>query len=294
VAPAVQAADLVELRFQSAETDTSLEDLLYFAVGMELSRVGFSSSRAGGAGKIILLTEYASSGADVHLVLTLSDSTRSAASAIDIFIPLDDSFEARVGQAIRTLLAKGTDSPGASGQAADIGGLFPEPPTGPETAIPTAFKAYTQATFGGTMVLGVLADVARVGLETSLSGGMMWDADLWSLQAGTTMETIRLFQNEGIVGGDLYLSSVAIEARWGTGRTLPFRLTAGGSIGVQILTVARERVLSKTIPLIGGDAGASLPVGYGFSLGGQLRFQIGFESILILGFTPTIAVGKEF
>ncbi len=292
-APSAWAAEVVELRFQSAARDTALEDLLYLAIGVELSQAGLSSSRAPGTGTYILETKYTTE-TSVHLTLQMSKkgSTQPLA-AEEADFPLDDKFETQVGTIVQKLVAAVFGQNHSSkGAEATIGGILPDaPPTG---ALPTTVAWRADAIFGGTKVFGNLAEISQGGYQTALSTGLFWLADTWSLKIDMRAGAIRLLNNPGVTGGPLYMSSAAIGADWGTGRQLPFRLMVGGSVGALILTVATDQVKSKTVPWVDGDTGLEFPVGAGFSFGGELRLQAAFEHFLIWQLSPGLTVGKEF
>jgi hypothetical protein len=293
--PGARAADVVELRFQSAAPDTSLEDLLYLAIGVELSQAGLSSSRAAGTGTYLLTANYMAADTSVHLSLRLSKSGASEPLAQEeADVPVDDTFETQVGQAVRKLVAAGFGQNRSNANAdATIGGLLPPKPAanGPR---PTTLAWRADAVFGGTRVFGDLSALAQGGYEAAMSTGMFWLAETWSLKVAVRAGTIRLYDNTGVSGGPLYLSSAALGADWGTGRQLPFRLLVGGSIGALVLSVAKDQVKSKTVPWADGDAGLEFPVGAGFSLGAELRLQAAYEHFLIWGISPGLTVGKEF
>jgi len=292
-APSVWAAEVVELSFQSAAQDKTLEDLLYLAIGVELSQAGLSSSRTAGTGTYILATTYTAD-ASVHLSLQLSKKGSAQPLATEeADLPLDDKFETQVGSTVQKLVDAvfGQNQPN-KGTEATIGGVLPDAP--PSGALPTTMAWRADAILGGTKVFGNLAEISQGGYQTALSTGLFWLADTWSLKVNLRAGAIRLLDNPGVTGGPLYLSSAAVGADWGTGRQLPFRLMVGGSVGALILTVAKSQVKSKTVPWVDGDAGLEFPVGAGFSFGGELRLQAAFEHFLIWQVSPGLTVGKEF
>jgi hypothetical protein len=294
-APRVWAADVVELHFQSASPDKSLEDLLYLAIGVELSQAGLSSSRGAGTGTYVLALDYITDEGSVHLTLTLNrlkpQSVQPLATEEDD-LPLNDAFEAQVGLVVKRVLDSGLgQARPASNAETTIGGILPEQPS---RSLPTTISFRTDAVFGGTAIFGDLAKVSHGGWGTALDAGAFWLADTWSLKVGTRIGTTRLVDNQGVTGGPLYLSSAAIGADWGTGRQLPFRLLIGGSLGTLVLTVAGDRVKSKTVPWADADSAIEFPLGAGFSLGAELRLQAALEKILIWGLSPALTVGKEF
>jgi hypothetical protein len=292
--PGAWAAEVVELRFQSTAQDASLEDLLYLAIGVELSQSGLSSSRTAGTGTYILNTDYTTSESAVHLILRLSKKGSSQPAAEEeTDLPLDDKFETQVGQTVKKLVddAFGQNQSN-KGAEATIGGLLPDAP--PSGALPTTVAWRADAVIGGTRVFGELAEISQGGYQTALSTGVFWLADTWSLKVNLRAGAIRLINNPGVTGGPLYLSSAAIGADWGTGRQLPFRLMVGGSVGALVLTVAKDQVKSKTVPWADGDAALEFPVGAGFSFGGELRLQAAFEHFLIWQLSPGLTIGKEF
>jgi len=296
-APA-RAAEVVELGFLADTRDASLEDLLYFAIGIELSRAGFSSSRTAGSGLLHLTAEYRQDGTSVQLSLTLAKAGGAASSAVvEAEVPMDDSFEGAVEQRVRDLLsAAGLLNPvsGTPGSEATMEGVLPQRAEASRAPLPTVVLMYAQTFVSGASLLGKLAELARYGVGAGLGGGLLWLADSWSLRSGLRLGTLRVLNNTGVDGGPLYLTSVAVEADWGTGRLSPYRLSAGGSVGALVLTVAGDGVRSKTVPFVDADAAVSTPLGGGFSLGTELRFQVAFETTLILDVSPALFVSKEF
>ncbi|PKL23765.1 MAG: hypothetical protein CVV47_13210 [Spirochaetae bacterium HGW-Spirochaetae-3] len=300
--PGLAAADdLIVQRFSSERPDAELESVLYLTAGVALADMGYSSATSSPRADYILTTKYAvrGSSADVRLSLVAAQGDGAALATVDAVLSLGLAFDAELSDALLRLLELAAlDRPAGSDAATNIGGLFSSDLITVADTMRTRKTRRVEALAygGGLYFVGDFSSYARFGAGASLDAGILYLQPSWSLSAGPRATTTRAFLNEGVEGGDIYLSTLGLDLQLGVGAAQSQRLSFCASGGAAFITVAGDSgLMTKTVPY--GDAGlqAGFPLGKDFFLGGDLRFVAIFEgSVVIMAVAPTVSLCKEF
>lgn len=292
---------LIAQRFVSSQPDAELESVLYLTAGVALADLGFSSTRAAAQAGYVLSVEYSVSEgkAEVSLSLATAKDEATRIATLKAKLPLDLSLDAEYTGALRQLLAVAAlDSPAAGEADTSIGGLFSsELITRADTMRTKKTRRLEALAYGGGMYfVGDFADYGRFGAGASLDLGFLLIQPSWSLSLGPRTTVTRVFLNDGVAGGGLYLTTLGLNLQFGVGAAQAQRLSACLSGGGALITVAGDSgPMTKTVPYADAGIQAGFPLGKDFFLGGDLRFAAIFEgSVLIMAVAPTISLCKEF
>ncbi len=146
------------------------------------------------------------------------------------------------------------------------------------------------------MLFGPITEYFHYGGAGKISAGLSWPGKALGFSLGIEGGGARIFNDEGVAGGPLYISTAGAFFALGTGSQAPYRTAGNLSGGAAIITVTGgEGVLSKTVPY--GEAGirALFPLGRGYSLGGEMSFKMIFDhGLTIYGASPAFMMRKEF
>jgi hypothetical protein len=310
--------ELVEQRFESLQKDNSLEQVLYYDIGVELSQAGYSTSlRADGAG-YVLKTVYLRRDALVDLTLSLyrSGDLLHALATVESHVSIDDSLDRQTGDAVRQLLGR-LRNPSANRPDSRIEGVFPTsvartaPPTvrtvpqavAADFPEPPALKSAPsffwppvrlQAGLAGTAFFGGLSDIAHYGAGGSLGMVLAWPTDSGHWLTGMRVSGRRVFTDTGVTGGQLYFSGVSAVLGADSAQLRPFRTSWTVALGAMVISVVGSSTRNKTVPWIDAGADLAIPLAPGLWAGGEVRFLTAFENTLILGVTPGLLITKDF
>ena len=297
------AQNLICQRFEAAEPDAELESLLYLSVGVALSDLGWSSTKAEKGADYILTIWYETRsprGTELGLRLSLAEAKggRGILAQSEALARLDRSLDEELSAALGRLLSEADfEEPGKQGAAA-IQGLFSSELVPVEETLRTNKRLRVEALAhaGAVAYIGDFAEYAAFGASASLEAGSLFIRKSWSLSAGLRAAATKVFINEGVAGGGLYISRLGLDMGFGLGAAQKQRLSGGLSGGAAFLTVdGAEGTLTKTVPFAEAGFHAGFPLGKDFFLGGELRFAAIFDAdILILGLEPSITLCKEF
>ncbi len=133
---AAMGQDIVAHSFLADTPDKRVETLLYLAAGVELSQLGYSSTRHGDIAQYYLFTYYVANGAniDIQYVLRSSADLQNELANISLSVALDHSADTSIGGAMRRLVATaGMET--RSSPSARILDLFPESAAGQEALV---------------------------------------------------------------------------------------------------------------------------------------------------------------
>jgi len=295
------ADNLIVQRFTSEHPDAELESVFYLSVGVALADLGYSSALSSAQGDYILTTEYTVRGpeADIRLSLASAKDEGTALATADALLHLGLAFDAELSDALRRLIELAAISrPKEDGQATQIDGLFSSELITFADTLRTkkTLRVETLAYGGGMYFVGDFSSYARFGAGASLDAGILLLNPSRSLSVGPRMTATRAFMNDGVVGGNLYLSTVGLDLQFGVGAAQSQRLSACASGGAAFITVAQDSGMqTKTVPYADAGIQAGFPLWKDFFLGGDLRFVAVFEgSIIIMAVTPTLSLCKEF
>ncbi|MFW5689833.1 MAG: hypothetical protein ACOC1U_09695 [Spirochaetota bacterium] len=311
--------------------DSRLEEVLYLASGVELTRAGLTSRRIrtsilndeGGMDRDqieeearlretthVLLIEYTVRDAEITAEFSLYDAfdelplvRRTLASPIDI--DLDSRVSAVVAQMIDEAELERARTSETTMEGVDL-----EPATssagsgsGPRRVVGGAgFAEFTPVqgpefavVTSGLIMLGDAADFFQWGVSASISGGYTPAIEGLGVTVGARSSVIRLVTDTSVQGGDLYVVTVAPDAQIGTTYRSPVRLTARLSGGAAIvMVVTPERTLAKTNLFSEAGVGARIPLGSRVAVGAEANLIIVFEpDFPLMGFSPSITVSVE-
>jgi hypothetical protein len=293
---------LVQQRFVSEAADKQLEDVLYLALGVELSNAGLSSTKIDKDASYFLDTSYESRGEEADVRLTLSKVRPQAVLAsVDFTLHIDSSFDADIAEGVRRLLALAAPALAAPGEKADapeISGLFPSGLVSLDDMLRTdrTLRLEMAASGGGAPFLGDFSEYSAYGAYGSAQAGALFLKRNWSLSVGGRFSFTRAFMADGVSGGPLYLSTAGVNLQYGLGAAQSIKLAACASGGAAVITVPNGgSLLSKTVPYADAGVQAGFPVGKDLFLGCDLRFMAVFDpDVLILGTVVAVSICKEF
>jgi hypothetical protein len=294
-------AETVSHRFVSGSPVPALEEILYLAMGVELSNAGYSSTRVESGADFTLETAYEVRGeeAEVRLALFASKEPGRAIAEDESRMPIDYELDAAAAAAVRRLLERAQlGQPSEGAPRSEIDGLFPSSLITVEDTLRTTrtLRPDAQVSAGGTLFLDEFADYVGYGATGTLQGGALLLRRTWSFSVGPRITVTRGFNKSGVDGGPFYLSTAGLNAQYGVGTGQANRLSVGVSGGAAVLSLLAEGgALHKTVPYADAGIQASIPLGKDFFLGGDVRFLLVFDpDVLIMGAAPTVSLCKEF
>ena len=123
----VYSQSLVLHRFVAKKPDSKIEQLLYLSAGVELMRLGMSSTRDGSDENYVLRTDYAATRGTLKIDYTLVRPGAHARTlaAEQATLPIDQNLGEEIAAAIRALVQK-ADLPVVPSTKAEIEGLLPQ------------------------------------------------------------------------------------------------------------------------------------------------------------------------
>lgn len=154
---------------------------------------------------------------------------------------------------------------------------------------PVILRFDASVSASGTVLFGRITGFFHYGVGGRLSAGVEWLHGFWSLSLGAAVSVVRAFNDPGVTGGTLYLSTAGPNVELGTGASVPYRITVGVSGGPSFITVARDTgTLTKTVPYAELGVHSILPLGTRLSLGGGVRITAVFDpELVIIGAAPS-------
>lgn len=305
-------------RFSSKEPDEQLEDVLYLTAGVALSQAGFSSTRKENGFDYILLTEYTAKDSEVKISYTLFKAyvPEHILAVLKFDLSIDYNLDEQIADAVEQLvqIAHIEATPTKQAQIAE---LLPELPTKEAedsrntdslSQEVTAENRIQEEQLAGkipamifdssvsaaaVILLGEVTEYFHYGAAGLLTAGVIWPFDLFSINLDTKLSFMRVFNNVGVVGGPLYLSTAGLNLQIGTDVNNSFWATTGISGGAALITVAAdEGIRTKTVPYADAGVHTSILLGENFSLGSDIFFLIIFDDdILIMGICPSLTLG---
>lgn len=299
----LSAEQTILYKYISEQHDAELEDILYLSMGIELANAGFSSSRSLDTASYVLEIGYAPVGDEVniHCVLFNSRSPKDPLGETSIQTKIDYGFDAAIATLVADLLSRsGLDSSPA--QATEIQGLFTHSGTTggmtlEEIAAAKAVRIDTGLGLGGMFFFGDMAELFHYGATAAFSAGVRIPQEKRSFESGMRVTVTRVFNDSGITGGPLYLSTAGPNFMYGNGYRSSFRFSLAVSGGAAFVSVAQgSSFLHKTVPYADGGFRLLLPIGKKRLFAGlDVRYVVIFDrDILIMGTVPVLTVSKEF
>ncbi|MFW6288833.1 MAG: hypothetical protein ACOC2Q_03535 [Spirochaetota bacterium] len=324
---AIHADDSVLQVLVGSPSDSRLEEVLYLATGVELTRAGLTSRRMrenalDSDGEInrrliraqtrqndsryTLVVDYALGDARIEVEFSLYDGLAQAPLGVrSLSSPIDIDLDSRVSEVVQELIADadldreptaGTSLEGVSLQetVASAGVVTPERPR-PVVGLEPAAGVDLSVLTSGLFVVGPASEFFSYGVAGTLAGGFTTPLNRIGVGFGARSSVIFALANAGVEGGSLYVVTVAPEARIGTPYRGPARLFTRVSGGAAIVIVSSEdSALAKTDLFAESGVGAHLPLGARFSIGLELNFMIVFEPGLpLMGISPSLTVSME-
>lgn len=154
---------------------------------------------------------------------------------------------------------------------------------------PVAVRFDSSVSAAGVVLFGDITEFFHYGAGGRFSAGAEWVRESWSLSLGAAVSVVRVFNDRGVTGGPLYLSTAGPNIELGSGASVPYRIVFGVSGGLALITVAQEAgALTKTVPYAELGVHSNLPLGARLSLGGGVRFTAVFDpDLVIMGAAPS-------
>lgn len=325
---AAHAEDSILQIFVAIEADPRLEEVLYLAAGVELTRAGLTSRRTqasvtdpSGAidpglvtsearrtdADFVLLMVYDTRPSEVHIEVSLDRPVFDGPLASkNITSPLDLDLDSRVAAAVRELINEAGIERLRTDRTAIEGFDFSPraPPVGPPATepavtapgLPEVSGPELAVTTAGILIVGDGTRLFRYGVAASLSGGYVPAGRGVGVFMGARGSVIRFLANADVGGGTLYVVTAGPDVHVGSVYRSPARLAMRISGGVAAVIVAREEdTLAKSVPFAELGVFARLPVGRIVAVGMEINYLTVFEPGLpLMGLTPSITVSMEF
>lgn len=297
-----------------------LEEILYLASGVELNRAGLTSRRMStspqgdsdaanrrmieaearaGQTSYVLLVQYAPGDTTIAVDFTLYESFGEAPVATaELQSPIDIDLDRRVADEVRDLLAE-AGVRGERTSATTVEGIGLASSAGPAPGSAVALTPVSGLEFGvmtsGLLVVGAATEYFRYGVAGTLSGTYAPSFSGVGASFGARSSVIRVFSDEGVEGGALYVITAGPEAFVGSRYRGPTRIGARASAGAAVLMVSREaETIAKTVPYVDAGVAARLPLGALFSIGLEVNYLVVLErGFPLMGFSPSITVSME-
>ncbi len=178
------------------------------------------------------------------------------------------------------------------GTAAPRDPELPLPPVLPEMAPapPRAQGAEISVLGSALVMLGEATSLFRYGAGAALSTGYAFPLERSAVTLSGRVSANRVFSDEGVQGGRVFLWTFGPEIQLGTPSRAPSRSGLRASAGASVVTVDRPAgALHKTVPYVDIGANTRLPLGKRSSLGGEVSLLAVFE-----GDMPLTAIATSF
>jgi len=297
--------------FQSGTPDKKFEDLLYLILGVELLKAGFSSTKVSEKSDYVLMTDYKLKDQEAEVCFRLYNAKnpeKPLAEQKETW-QIDYSLESQVSKAVQSLIThagigsrpekepviEGVLAESPKVEQADVP-ISAEPPKQPDRETIGRTEPYfeTSLGLGGIMLLGDITKYVHYGITGSLKADIMFPKDGYSVAAGIRITSSRMFNNSGVEGGPLLISTIGPNVQFGTSLRMPYYAAIAVSGGAAVLSILEGTPLHKTVPYVDIGIHARIPVGKGFFTGADVRYLLVFDSdILIMGIVPGLFMGKE-
>jgi hypothetical protein len=312
--PSVLSSEEIVLhRFSSAQPDQQLEEVLYLAAGVALMQAGLTSIREGGEANYILEVQYTSKKAETALRYTLyrPQSPKDILADMTVDVLVDDTLDARVATGVRQLLqTAGIEA--VPSPLAHIEGLLPaspplviggektksdaivvKTPTDTPAGEATPMRFVSSISAAGVVLFGAITEFLHYGVGGLLRAGVTWPHKSWSPTLGVEVSFTRAFNDDGVIGGPLYLATAGPMVQLGTGTSTPYSAAVAVSGGAALITV-ETIAKTKTAPYADAVVQAAFPVGGKILLGADARFLAVFaDDMLIIAVAPALVVRVE-
>lgn len=296
--------ELVQYRFIAEAPDRELEDILFLTIGVELAKAGFSSTRIPDGARYTLDVSYTSrqTEADVGFSLSESGKTGTTLASTSFLLSIDYSLDSAIAREVDRLLEETglkREEDGDKKQESTIKGLFSSAlaremsPEEIQAATALRFEAALDA--GGVVFIGEATDYFRYGVIASILLVLRKPWKSWSLSAGVRASGLRAFNDSGVTGGQLYISTVGPSLGVGTGYDRLYKFSVAASGGAAIISIRGDEALSKTVPYADVGISIQLPVRKTVFIGFDMRYLLVFDKdLLIMGMAPALSLSKEF
>lgn len=274
-------------RFEAAERNKLVENILYLAAGTGLSGMGFSSTRTERNAEYVLVTDYEQREENIAIVYTLLDAVRNPVSQKRLLAPLDHQIDTAISNTLRVLF-EDAQTDGGNIDSAGITDLFSwrQDASGPipKNARSAPAFVFESALEGiGLIFFGDMAEYTSFGAGGAILAGATWRRDSWRFTAGVKAGTIRAFRNDEVSGPDMHISTGGILVMYGTGARSLYRVSGMVSAGAAMITLLNDGpVRNKTVPYADAAIAALLPAGQYFFYGAKLSLLTVFDPDSIL------------
>ena len=309
--------EVVLHQFHTDARDSDIEAVLYLVGGLELVEYGLSSTRTAGTVDYVIATEYSTRDGVIHVRYRLhrADAPDAEIATEQFFASVDENFDHSVSRAVRDLVIRSGINATPT-HAASIDGIVPdfagtaigvvpreEPDPGAFVApidlergdFPSAGMRFSLVTaFGSAIWIGEISRLFRFGAGGSFVIGAVKPRSTFEIEFGAKLAAFRLFPDDGVVGGDLYVATAG--PRGGIATHGDHAATVGlhGSAGLAVITIVRdEERLAKSVPYADIGVKSSVAVSRNVSIGFELEFLSVFErnsAIMGIPFGFTVAV----
>jgi hypothetical protein len=160
----------------------------------------------------------------------------------------------------------------------------------PREAWPVKFDSSISAS--GVLLFGTISEFLHYGAGGRLRAGVSWPQKSWTPTLGAEISFTRAFNDSGVSGGPLYLSTAGAMAQVGSGTSASYRAAVGLSGGAAMITVrAAGRAVTKTVPYADVAVQFGVPVGARVSLGVDVQVLAVFDDdLFILAVAPALTV----
>lgn len=174
----------------------------------------------------------------------------------------------------------------------------PNLPSATPTPVPRAtptprFDSTVSA--ASVLFFGKITTYIHYGFAGSTTDGIGWRTKKMDFGLAVRLSVVRALDDQGVIGGPLYLSTAGLDLHLGSGSERPYRFSAELSGGAAFLSVVgTQKTQTKTAPY--GDIGlnAVVPIGKRLSLGASIRFLTIFDKgLLIMGALPAVTLGSR-
>ena len=323
---AARTEDSILQIFVAVEADARLEEVLYLAAGVELTRAGLTSRRtevsvtdSSGAidrglvarearrtdADFVLLMVYETRPSEVRIELLLDHSVFDGPLATkSMTSPLDLDLDSRVAAAVRALISEaGVERLRTERTAIEGFDLSRRaPPVDPPAAEPVVVPGLPEisgpelaVTTAGMLVVGAGTSLFRYGVAASLSGGYVPAGRAAGVFMGARSTAIRFLANANVGGGTLYVVTGGPDLHVGSVYRSPARLALRLSGGIAAVIVAREEeTLAKSVPFAEVGVFARLPIGRVVAVGMEINYLTVFEpGFPLMCITPALTVSVE-
>ncbi len=195
--------------------------------------------------------------------------------------------DATAGEATKPgLTVDGRGSPGAG---------VTETPAPAPSSVASRMSFDSSVSAAGVLLFGAITQFLHYGAGGLLRAGVSWPQKSWRPTLGAAVSLTRAFNDNGVVGGPLYLSTVGVMLQAGTGTSSAYLAAVALSGGAAMITVQTAAgLLTQTAPYADAALQFTIPVGRRVSMGIDVRFFAVFANeVTILAVAPAITARAE-